>query len=113
MKIDKNRKSVILVFVLFTSLLAAAGQTLFKLAFLDTAFLALLIVVGLALYVVSTVYYLFVLSKVHLSWLYGLGGLSYVFAVLMAYFFLGESVPALRWVGVLIIFIGVILVGLS
>ena len=112
-KIDKNHKAVILMFVLLTSFLAAVGQLVFKIALLNPAYLVLLLAAGLLLYVLSTIYYLFVLSKVHLSWLYGLGGLSYIMAVIMAYFVLGETVSLFRWAGVAIIFIGVVLVGLS
>lgn len=109
----EQNKMRILAFLLFTSFLAALGQTVFKLAFLNPGILVLLIAAGLVAYIISTVYYLFALSRVHLSWAYGIGGLSYVFAVMMAYLFLGEMIPPLRWLGVAIIFIGVVLVGTS
>lgn len=52
-------------------------------------------------------------DSVHLSWAYSMGGLSYIFAVLLAHLALGESVPFLRWVGVLVIAVGVAMIGLS
>jgi multidrug transporter EmrE-like cation transporter len=114
MKNKKGKNKLkIAVFLTFTAFLAAVGQTLFKAGLQDPAMLVLLITIGLAVYVVSTVYYLFALSKVHLSWAYGLTGLGYIFTVVLAYYALGESIPVMRWVGVAIIFIGVVLVGTS
>lgn len=109
----KNQKAKITLFLAFTALLAALGQTLFKLGLQNSVFLVLFVAIGLIAYAVSTIYYLFVLSKVHLSWAYGLTGLSYIFTVILAYFVLGESIPIVRWVGVAVIFIGVVLVGTS
>ncbi len=72
-----------------------------------------LLAVGIVSYLFSTVIYFYVLSRVHLSFAYSMGGLSYIFAVILAALFLNESVPFLRWVGVLTIAFGVVLIGLS
>ena len=56
-------------------------------------------------------FYFYVLSRAHLTWVYGIGGLAYIFAVILANFI--ETVPLLRWVGVIVITIGVALIGFS
>lgn len=97
-----------------STLLGAVAQVAFKhglnLGGLPTAeWLA----VGILLYGFSTIVYFYILSRVHLSWAYGIGGLSYIFATLLAFFALSENVPPLRWAGIVVITIGVILIGIS
>lgn len=94
--------------------LGALGQLLFKLA-LPTGRPILIgwLVLGIAAYGIATLAYFYVLSRVHLSWAYGIGGLSYIFATFLAYFVLAENVPPLRWAGVVVITIGVVLIGTS
>ena len=102
--------------LLVSTFTAAVGQLLFKLGLNNTTSPALFvsgILIGLGAYAASTVFYFVVLSRVHLSWAYGIGGLSYIFATLFAAFILLENIPPLRWVGVAVIFVGVILIGLS
>lgn len=68
---------------------------------------------GLALFGVSAVFWLVVLSKVPLSFAYPFVGLSYVVIVFVARVVLHEHVPALRWVGVAVVAAGIALVGIS
>jgi multidrug transporter EmrE-like cation transporter len=68
---------------------------------------------GLFLFGVSAVFWLVVLSRVSLSIAYPFAGLSYVGIVLLDRYVLHEPVPALRWVGVAAIALGIALVGLS
>lgn len=68
---------------------------------------------GLALYAVSAVFWLVVLSRIPLSVAYPFVGMSYIVVVALAQFLLHENVPALRWVGVVVVAIGIALVGLS
>jgi len=102
------------VMLLASTALGAVGQVLFKVAVTsaETA-LAEYLILGLAIYAVSTVIYLYVLSRSHLSWAYGFAGLSFVFASLIAAVFLAEPVPPLRWVGIGVITLGTVLIGLS
>ncbi len=99
--------------LLASTFLAALGQLMFKYSLagarLDPAYLLL----GVAAYGASTIVYLYVLGRAHLSWAYGIGGLSYIFAVLLAALFLHESVTLVRWLGVAAIAIGAALVGSS
>ncbi|MCL5007577.1 MAG: EamA family transporter [Candidatus Marsarchaeota archaeon] len=109
----RSNKSKYILFLLCSTFLGALGQFFFKGAFDNTGLFAELLIIGLVSYIFSTVFYFYVLSRTHLSWAYSIGGLSYIFAVLLARFALFESVPLLRWVGVLVITIGVVLIGLS
>ncbi len=111
---SERKDNLALLFV--STFLGALGQLLFKYGLNNSSSMVLLasgILFGLAAYVISTLIYLFVLSRVHLSWAYGIGGLSYIFATIFAAFILFENVPILRWIGVAVIFLGVVLIGLS
>ena len=68
---------------------------------------------GLALYGISAVFWLVVLSRIPLSVAYPFVGMSYIVVVALAQFFLHEHVPALRWIGVVVVAVGIALVGLS
>jgi len=109
MKDTKLRSILLLV---GATILGGTGQFLFKFAFQDH-FLAPTIIAGLALYGTSTLIYFYVLSRVNLSWAYGLNGISYALAVILASSVLTEHVSVLRWIGVMVIIIGVIVVSLS
>lgn len=69
--------------------------------------------VGLFLFGVSAVFWLVVLSHVPLSVAYPVVGLSYILIVALARFVLHETVPALRWAGVLVVALGIGIIGLS
>lgn len=68
------------------------------------------VLLGILSYVLSSVTWLVVLSRVPLSVAYPLGSSSYVLVVL-ASILLGEAIPPLRWLGVSFIVIGLVLVG--
>jgi len=68
---------------------------------------------GLALFAISAVFWLVVLSRVPLSIAYPLVGVSYILVVLIAKLVLHESVPALRWVGVVVVALGIAVIGAS
>lgn len=69
--------------------------------------------VGLALFGISAVFWLVVLSHVPLSVAYPVVGLSYILIVGFSRFVLHESVPMMRWLGVLIVALGIGVIGLS
>jgi len=69
-----------------------------------------LVFLGLAFYAMGAVFWLLVLSKLDLSLAYPMLALTYILIPLAAQFVLGEQVPSLRWLGVGIIFIGVMVV---
>jgi multidrug transporter EmrE-like cation transporter len=68
---------------------------------------------GLILFGISSIFWLVVLSRVPLSVAYPFVGISYVVIVLMSRLVLNEAVPALRWVGVLVVAVGLTIIGLS
>ena len=91
-----------------STVLGGVGQFLFKYAFMDHH-LATTVLVGLTIYAISTAIYFYVLSRMHLSWAYALSGISYIVAVIFAATLLMENVSILRWTGVIVIAIGLIL----
>ena len=68
---------------------------------------------GLAAFGISALFWLIVLSRVPLSVAYPFAGLSYVGVVAFSRLVLHEHVPLLRWVGVVVVAIGIAIVGLS
>lgn len=69
------------------------------------------VLLGFASYGVSSIAYLMALSRLDLSVAYPMIGVGYVLVVLVSWLVLHESVSALRWLGVLLIFAGVWLIG--
>ncbi|HEV2754722.1 MAG TPA: EamA family transporter [Actinomycetota bacterium] len=68
---------------------------------------------GLVLFGISSLFWLVVLSRVPLSVAYPFVGISYIFVVGFARFVLHEHVPALRWIGVAVVALGIAVIGLS
>ncbi len=68
------------------------------------------VVGGLAIFGLSAVIWLLVLSRASLSFAYPFASLSYLFIVLAARFVLHEHIPPLRWAGVALIMTGIVLV---
>ena len=69
-----------------------------------------LVWLGLVLFGLSAIVWLVVLSRASLSFAYPFASLTYVLILLFDRFWLHESVPALRWGGVVLIVAGIILV---
>jgi multidrug transporter EmrE-like cation transporter len=68
---------------------------------------------GLALFGISALFWLVVLSRVNLSVAYPLVGVSYILVVAIGRFVLNEEVPFMRWVGVTAIALGIAIIGFS
>lgn len=86
---------------------ADAGDTVLKMAKEP------LLWTGLTLFGISALFWLIVLSQVPLSVAYPVVGLSYVVIVAFSKLILHENVPLLRWIGVIVVAIGIALVGWS
>ncbi|MEZ4650552.1 MAG: EamA family transporter [Candidatus Eisenbacteria bacterium] len=71
------------------------------------------ILTGFASIGVGAVFWLAALARVELSWAYPMLSLGYILALVLSALFLGESISVVRWIGVLVIVIGVILVSRS
>lgn len=69
------------------------------------------VILGLAVFVVSAAVWLIVLSRAPLSVAYPFAGLTYVLTAVFSRYVLHESVPGLRWLGILLILTGIVVVG--
>ena len=68
------------------------------------------LIIGVAVYAVSTVIYVYALNKEQLSILYPIIATSYVWTLVFSKFFLKESVGITSWTGVFFILLGVTLI---
>jgi drug/metabolite transporter (DMT)-like permease len=113
---------------LSATLIATLGQLLLKsgmrqvgpvsradlnnpLPLLLTVFSNPLILIAIPLYVAGFLTWLIVLSKLDLSYAYPFLAVTYVLVPLLSCLFLGENVPMMRWIGIAVICIGLVLVG--
>lgn len=71
------------------------------------------VVFGLACYVLSTVLYLFVMSRIDLSLLYPMVAMNYVFVTVLSRLYLKEEITWLRVVGLTVIIAGVVIISRS
>jgi drug/metabolite transporter (DMT)-like permease len=76
-------------------------------------FLSPFVILGIALYFIAVLFWLYALSKLDLSYAYPFLALTYVLVALASLFFLHEHISILRWIGILAIFFGVILISRS
>jgi len=65
---------------------------------------------GVALYIVATLVWLVVLSNAEVSQVYPLIALGYIVAAVFARIYLGENISFLKWLGIILIVAGAILV---
>jgi drug/metabolite transporter (DMT)-like permease len=68
---------------------------------------------GLLCYAISVVVWIVALSRVDVSLAYPILSIGYVVNAFVAMFFLGETVSPLRWAGIAVILLGVVLVAQS
>jgi uncharacterized membrane protein len=101
-------------------ILAALGQLILKSGMnklagfnLIKTFTSPLVLVGLCFYGASLILWLMVLSREKLSFVYPLVAFSYVVTVILSRLVLHEPVPLLRWLGLAVIVIGILLVAKS
>jgi len=70
------------------------------------------VLLGLFSYVASVAMYMVVLSRTHISYAYPLMmGLGYVLIVIFSWQVFGEPFSSYKWIGIFLIFIGVVLIG--
>ncbi|MCX6707252.1 MAG: EamA family transporter, partial [Candidatus Woesearchaeota archaeon] len=67
------------------------------------------IIMGVLLYAVSSVIWLFSMTRLDISFMYPLVSLSYLFTTIFAILFLNEKVSAKRWAGLTLIIIGAVM----
>jgi drug/metabolite transporter (DMT)-like permease len=68
---------------------------------------------GLACYGVGAILWLIVLSRLALSYAYLLLAAMYVLIPLVSWLVLGERIPPLRWLGMVVVVLGVLIVARS
>ncbi len=71
------------------------------------------ILVGLALYGIGALAWIAVLGRLDLSYAYPFLALNFVLITLVSWTVLGETIPWQRWLGVLVICLGIFLVAQS
>ncbi len=110
---DKNEKLAFALLMVFGTLVASVGQLAFKFGVNYSAISIPFILLGFVLYCLSTLLYLFVLGRAHLSWTYSFTGLTYIFTNILAFLILNENITVLRWIGIAVIAAGAAIVGRS
>ena len=108
----------VLIFV--PIILAALGQLILKFGMnqvgkfdLVRSFTNPLVILGLAFYGVSLILWMMVLTRENLSFVYPLVAFSYVLTVTLSRLVLHEPVPSLRWLGLAVIVLGILMVAKS
>ncbi len=126
---ERNKLSLVstILLILLSVSIAVGGQMLLKIGinririvslngldYLGQLFLGIikspLVISGLFLYIISAAIWLVVLSAVDLSFAYPFIGSTYVMLLILSKFILKEDVNLIRWIGALIITIGVIVI---
>jgi drug/metabolite transporter (DMT)-like permease len=72
-----------------------------------------LILLGLILYGAGALAWISVLTRLELSYAYPFLALNFVLVALVSRVALGESIPTLRWLGIAVICVGILLVARS
>lgn len=80
---------------------------------LAKAFLNPYVIGGVGAYGLSSIFWLILLSRVELSYAYPALSLGYVLVTLVGAFLLGENVSSMRWLSVMVICVGVVLLSRS
>lgn len=106
--------------LLLNILMLVSGQVFFKLGLekiggvnLANAWKALLsptIFIGLVLYAIATLIWFVVLSRLPLSVAYPIQSLAYVLGILLSISLFHETVSPMKWIGTVIIVVGVIFI---
>ena len=118
-----------ITYILVAVLASAAGQVLLKKGMLTLGALTIspsqlagilwrmgtnpYVIVGLAIYVSGTVFWLAALSRVDLSYAYPFASLSYVVMLIVSWQVFNESISLLRLLGTLVVGVGVLLISRS
>lgn len=121
--------SIAIIYILISVVAGAAGQVLLKKGMGSMGPLTLSIdqlgsvlwriftnpyvLVGLAIYVSGTLFWLTALSRVELSYAYPFASLSYVVMLAASWLLFSENITPLRIIGTLIVCLGVFLISRS
>lgn len=116
-----------IIFVVLQALSLAGGQAMFK-KFIqhlgeegwvypnlkETAVSNWWILVLMVLFFgLSIILWAYVLKKMDFSQAYPLSSLSFIFGMILAYFLFQEAIPFTRWIGVILIVVGCVLISMK
>ena len=73
-------------------------------------FMSPFVIVGLSFYIIGVFSWLYVLSKVDLSYAYPFLALTFVLVAISSSIFLGEYISPRRWIGIIVICLGILLI---
>ena len=111
-----NTSAIIILLVLFCAFLGSAGQILFKLASKDFTLNPwswvknYKFLIGVFLYAISAILFVWCLKQGNLSILYPLIATSYIWVSIFSFFILKEPFPVIKWLGIGLIIAGIIFV---
>ena len=106
----------IILLTALSAFIGSIGQLEFKRGANDLQFDSKLLltnyhlIIGAAIYCVSTVFYVYALSKEQLAILYPIIATSYIWTSIFAKIFLNEQVGTTNWIGILFILLGITLI---
>ena len=110
-------KQSAVVLMIITTLFAAAAQVLFKKGVIDTQtdfYLGVgVIILGLITYAVASIIMIYAFRNGEVTVLYPIVTLSYLWVGLLSVHFFGELMNLYKWIGVIIIIIGISCIGVS
>jgi drug/metabolite transporter (DMT)-like permease len=69
--------------------------------------------IGFVCFGLSSIFWLVVLSRMELSLVYPMVSVAYVIVALFSWYFFKENLTLIRWAGILVIILGVILISRS
>jgi multidrug transporter EmrE-like cation transporter len=99
-----------ILLVVTCALLEGFAQIALKLSAVATARRILWLVLGIGLFVIEIVVYSGALRLLEVSIAYAINSLDFVAVTLLSWWFLGEVVTKIRWIGVTLILIGTALI---
>lgn len=112
-----------ILLTLVTTLLMASGQLLFKYGSAGQEFSSLgniikimlspPIFLALCIYAGTTVLWTYILSKVDISRVYPIQSLAFALVLILSALLFKETIPPNRWIGVAVIFCGVLIATLK
>jgi len=80
------------------------------LVFFTKIFTNITVLGGIVLYFISTLIWIFLLTKLPISFVQPILALTYVLTPVLAIVFLNEHIPVMRWFGIMVIVVGVFVV---
>ena len=124
-----KRKNMVYLYIVIMLISVAIGQIILKLGiskngempsqlfegiiFILKALLNPLVILSLLLAFIGALAWIAAVSKVQLSFAYPFTSLGYVLVLILSSLILKEQIPTMRWIGIIIIGIGVFVVSRS